>query len=207
VLFEVADTGPGIEEGLRDRLFRDFERLGQTTVEGAGLGLAITARMAVLMGGRIGYRPNPVGGSIFWLELPTGEPALSAPALTEAAPAQESGRHVLLVDDTAMNRDVLAAFLRVAGHQTEEAESGEQAIRLARERRFDLILMDIRMPHMDGLETTRHIRSLPDPHGRVPILAVTASAVRDMEAQCRDAGMDGFLSKPVDYATLIRAVA
>ena len=212
---EVADTGPGIDAASRDRLFRDFERLGAaTSVEGAGMGLAIAARIIGLMNGAIGHLANPGGGSVFWLELPPIA-ALALPSLEEPVPSSAdvapagpplSGRRVLLVDDIAMNRDVIGGFLCAAGHVAVLAESGREAVRLASEQTFDLILMDVRMPEMDGLEATRRIRALPAPHGQVPILALTAYAFPDQIAQTRDAGMDGHIAKPVDYATLLSAI-
>ena len=205
---EVADTGPGINEGSLDCLFQDFERLGAaTSVEGAGLGLAIAARLVRLMHGAIGHTANPGGGSVFWLELPSAE--IEAPSLFEATPASPppSASRVLLVDDIAMNRDVIGAFLGVAGHAVVLAESGREAVRLASEQVFDLILMDVRMPEIDGLEATRRIRLLPGPCAQVPILALTAHSFADQVVQCRIAGMDGHITKPVEYATLMRAIA
>jgi signal transduction histidine kinase/HPt (histidine-containing phosphotransfer) domain-containing protein len=205
---EVADTGPGITEGNRGRLFHDFERLGAaTSVEGAGLGLTIAARIVGLMHGSIGEAANPGGGSVFWLDLPTTEPEWPAlPAAVPAAPPASAGR-MLLVDDIAMNRDVIGAFLRAGGHTVLLAESGREAVRLAFEQTFDLILMDVRMPEMDGLEATRRIRALPAPRGQVPILALTACSFSDQVRQCRDAGMNGCITKPVDYATLMQTIA
>jgi signal transduction histidine kinase len=205
---EVADTGPGINEAARARLFQDFERLDTaTSVVGAGLGLAIAARIVGLMGGAIGHTANPGGGSVFWLELPPAD--LASPSLPEAIPAAPppSVGRVLLVDDIAMNRDVIGAFLRAAGNEVLLAESGQEAVRLAFEQTFDLILMDVRMPEMDGLEATRRIRALHGARGQVPILALTAYTFLDQMAQCRDAGMDGHIAKPVDYATLMREIA
>lgn len=184
---EVVDTGPGIADADRDCLFHEFERLsGVTSVEGAGLGLAIAARIVRLMSGKMGQTANPGGGSIFWLELPVGDPgmALSSPADPEHANAPAVGKRVLLVDDTAMNRDVIGRFLRCAGHTAVLTDCGQEAIRLARAATFDLILMDVRMPGMTGLEATRRIRDLPPPYGRVPILALTACAVSDQVAEC-----------------------
>jgi signal transduction histidine kinase/HPt (histidine-containing phosphotransfer) domain-containing protein len=204
---EVADTGPGIKETSRDRLFQDFERLdAPTSVEGAGLGLAIAARFIGLMGGSIGHIANPGGGSFFWLELPADLTALTPTPKPELAEPPMSGKRVLLVDDIGMNRDVIGAFLRAAGHDVALAENGQDAIQLASGQGFDLILMDVRMPEMDGLEATRQIRALPPPHGQVPILALTAYFFPDQVVQCREAGMDGHVAKPVDYATLMRAV-
>jgi signal transduction histidine kinase len=204
---EIADTGRGIDEGSRDRLFQDFERLdAATSVEGTGLGLAIAARIVRLMGGIINYAPNPSGGSVFWFELPTAK--LESPLLPEptndASPS--SGRRVLLVDDIKINRDIIGSFLDAAGHAVVLTDSGRESVRLAAEQTFDLVLMDVRMPEMDGLEATRRIRALPDCHGQVPILALTAYTFPDQLAQCRDAGMDGHIPKPVDYETLMHAI-
>jgi signal transduction histidine kinase/HPt (histidine-containing phosphotransfer) domain-containing protein len=206
---EIADTGPGIDDAARQRLFKDFERLdASSSVEGAGLGLAIAARVVGLMGGVIGHyhnSSNAGNGSVFWMELPPGE-AL-APSVAELPQAVGLAvRRVLLVDDIAMNRDVIGAFLRAAGQEVRLAETGEEAVRLAFEQNFDIILMDVRMPEMDGLEATRHIRAFPGPRGQVPILALTAYSLSNQAALCMDAGMDGFISKPVDYATMMRTI-
>ncbi len=106
-----------------------------------------------------------------------------------------------------MNRDVIGSFLCAAGHVVVLAESGQEAVRLASEAMFDLVLMDVRMPEMDGLEATRRIRALPAPRGGVPILALTAYTFSEQIAQFRDAGMDGHIAKPVDYATLVDAIS
>jgi signal transduction histidine kinase len=205
---EVADTGPGIKEAARDRLFQDFERLdAPSAVEGSGLGLAITARFVRLMGGTVGHCPNPSGGSIFWLELPRTEPSPAASAEPIMSAPVLPARRVLLVDDIAMNRDVIGAFLRSAGHEVALAESGQDGIRLASERSFDVILMDVRMPEMDGLEATRLIRALPAPIGQTPILALTAGVLPEQIAECEAAGMDGIVAKPVEHGLLMQAIA
>jgi signal transduction histidine kinase/HPt (histidine-containing phosphotransfer) domain-containing protein len=206
--FEVADTGPGIKETSRDKLFQDFERLdAPASVEGTGLGLAISARFVGLMGGAIGHVANPTGGSVFWLELPPGDNVTEPRAAVEISVPPGPGGRVLLVDDIAMNRDVIGAFMRAAGHEVVLAEGGKESVRLASEQSFDLVLMDVRMPEMDGLEATRRIRLLPPPHGQVPILALTAYFFPDQIAQCREAGMNGHVAKPVNYATLMQAIA
>jgi signal transduction histidine kinase len=205
---EVADTGPGIKEASRERLFQDFERLDTpASIEGAGLGLAISARFVGLMGGAIGHIANPRGGSIFWLELPVAETVATRAPRKETAEPPRTGGHVLLVDDIAMNRDVIGAFLRAAGYEVTLADSGQDGVRLASEQDFELILMDVRMPEMDGLEATRRVRALPAPRGMVPILALTAYFFPDQIAQCQDAGMNGHVAKPVDYTTLMGEVA
>jgi signal transduction histidine kinase len=210
---EVVDTGRGIDEASREPLFRDFERLETSgSVEGTGLGLAIAAAIVRMMSGKIGYAPNPHGGSVFWFELPATNAAVPpAPPPAERMPIPQSrsvaaGRPVLLVDDIKINRDIIGAFLETAGYVVTLAKDGEEAVQLAAERAFDLILMDVRMPGMDGLEATRRIRALPDSRGRVPILGQTAYTFPDQVALCREAGMDGHITKPIDYETLIRAV-
>jgi signal transduction histidine kinase len=210
--FEVADTGRGIDEGNRTRLFQDFERLETaTSVEGAGLGLAIAARIVRLMGGTIQLTANPNatnpdGGSIFWFELPGADHSAQPPSKPMTHASSSSGRRVLLVDDIKINLDIIASFLEAAGYAVVLADNGQDAIRLAAQGDFDLILMDVRMPEMDGLEATRRIRMLAGCHGQTPILALTAYTSLDQVAQCLDAGMDGHVPKPVDYETLIRAV-
>jgi CheY-like chemotaxis protein len=117
-----------------------------------------------------------------------------------------SSLRVLLVDDIKINRDIVGSFLDAAGHAVTLTESGRESVRLAAEQQFDLILMDVRMPEMDGLEATRRIRALPGCHGQLPILALTAYTSPEEVARCRDAGMDGHVPKPVDYGTLIPAI-
>ncbi len=214
---EIADTGRGISEAGRDRLFKEFERLDETTsVEGTGLGLAIAARIVGLMGGTIKYLPNPDcadangtksnGGSVFWFELPAGELISGAISNPVQGVPVASIRNVLLVDDIQINRDIIGAFLKAAGHLVTLADSGSEAIRLATSQQFDVVLMDVRMPEMDGLEATRRIRALPGSLGQMPILALTAHTFPDQVAKCAEAGMDAHVAKPVDYETLIDAV-
>ncbi len=205
---EVVDTGRGIDPESRARLFQSFERLdGISSIEGTGLGLSIAARITALMNGTIGHDENPCGGSIFWLELPPGQAptmTLAATATTPAPPVR--GRRILVVDDIAMNREVIGAFLRAAGHEPVFADCGVPAVRLASEQNFDLILMDVRMPVMDGLEATRRIRDLAAPWNQVPILGVTANAFAEQVTDCMESGMDGHLPKPVSYANLVDAI-
>jgi PAS domain S-box-containing protein len=215
---EVADTGPGIAAGERRRLFRDFERLGDAvtrSVEGAGLGLGLSARLAALLGGCLGHHDNPGGGSVFWLELPLDTVATSPAAvpcigesetLADIQPLPSVVLKVLVVDDVAMNRDIAGSFLRAAGHQVSCVEGGKEAVAAVNAAAFDVVLMDVRMPEMDGLEATRRIRSLDGEHGRVPIVALTAQAFTEQVEECRKAGMNGHVSKPFDPETLLSAV-
>jgi signal transduction histidine kinase/CheY-like chemotaxis protein/HPt (histidine-containing phosphotransfer) domain-containing protein len=205
---EVADTGIGIPEELRHRLFKEFERFGaeRTSIEGTGLGLAIAHRLARRMGGHMGHRDNPGGGSVFWLELPAGitdTPGI-VPEAGEAVPQRPL--NVLVVDDSEVNRQVAAAFLRQAGHIATEANDGSEAVGLVATQDFDVILMDMRMAGMDGLEATRCIRKLGGPRARVPIVAVTANALDQHAEECRRAGMSDHLAKPFTQAELLAVV-
>lgn len=207
---EVADTGPGVTPEKQPHLFGEFERLGPTgtAVEGAGLGLAISARLVRAMGGIIGYSDRAGGGSLFWLELPThaGTLALATSTPRPAEPQPVEPLRILVVDDVAMNRDVARSFLLAAGHRVVCAEGGAEAIDLVVAEAFDMVLMDVRMPGMDGLEATRRIRALPGPPGRVPVVALTAQAFAEQVAVCRSAGMNGHLAKPFTQEALLAAV-
>ena len=221
--FEVADTGPGIPAEHRDIIFQDFERLAadvDSGVEGAGLGLALSARLAGLLGGKLDHADNPGGGSIFGLTLPLGP--IGASTNTDDVPAPiphstiEAGRagtlgatrsmRVLVVDDQEMNRDITSAFLRDEGHMVVCAEDGMQAVATAGTSDFDVVLMDVRMPGINGLEATRRIRALHGPRGTVPVVALTAQAFAEQIEECSRAGMDSHLSKPFTPTALIDAV-
>jgi signal transduction histidine kinase/CheY-like chemotaxis protein/HPt (histidine-containing phosphotransfer) domain-containing protein len=209
---EVIDSGPGIPEAQRGHLFQEFERLDAALagrVEGAGLGLALSQRLAKMLGGAIGYEDNPGGGSIFWLELPP----MSAFAgnldagLAVPDPATTSPLRVLVVDDLAMNREIARAFLCAAGHEVACAEGGAEAVSEVARYDFDVVVMDVRMPEMDGLEATRRIRALPAPRGQVPIVAMTAQAFAEQIQECRSAGMNLHVTKPFAPEELTQAVA
>jgi two-component system sensor histidine kinase/response regulator len=210
VRFEVADTGPGVWARHRDKLFQTFERLNVQAVsgiEGSGLGLAIAARLVQLMGGQIGYEDNPGGGSVFWVELPCGELLLAeAEAAPRSSSAAGSRLRVLVVDDEALNRSIASGFLSVVGHEVVCLDNGAAAVEAAATGDFDVILMDVRMPGMNGLEATRRIRTLPPPRGNVRIVAVTAHAFAQQIETCRQAGMDGHVAKPFNQAELLAAL-
>jgi hypothetical protein len=205
---EVIDTGIGIPEGLRHRLFKEYERFGaeRTSIEGTGLGLAIAERLARRMGGHMGHRDNPPGGSIFWLELPAGIATEPDAVVEDTALAPDCCLAVLVVDDSELNRNVAVAFLRDAGHATTEAHDGREAVWLATAHDFDVVLMDMRMTGLDGLEATRRIRALAGWRGKVPIVAVTANALDEHVEQCRRAGMSDHLAKPFTQAELLAVV-
>ncbi len=209
---EVTDTGPGVDIGHRARLFQDFERLGaeiMPSIAGVGLGLALSARLAVLLGGQLGHENNPGGGSTFWLDLPVGNFAPHAGDRGEdqasATPATAFLR-VLVVDDVAMNRDIAGSFLRSAGHTVICVDGGALAVTEVEQTDYDVVLMDVRMPEIDGLEAARRIRALPGPRSQVPIVALTAMAFSEQVAECRKAGMDDHLAKPFEPDALVMAV-
>ncbi len=217
IRIEVQDTGPGIPPEKRHLLFEDFSQLfpvpGQEGT-GTGLGLAISARLAAAMGGRIGCNSEVREGALFWVELPLREvpmptaqpgPALPAPQPRPAAPAERSLR-VLVADDVAANRMVARAMLAAAGHRVDSASDGAEALAAVERESYDVVLMDVQMPVMDGLEATRRIRALPGARSRVPVLAVTASALPEQVAACHAAGMDGHLPKPIDRESLLSAI-
>ena len=215
---EVVDTGPGIKAAERAFLFEEFERLQAAVsgaVEGSGLGLALSMRLAKILGGSIGHEDNPQGGSIFWLEIPSmgvdtlapepARPAIAAPAGPAAAPVLRK-LHVLVVDDIKMNLEIAGAFLNAEGHDVSFADGGAAAVAAAAENDYDVIVMDVRMPEMDGLEATRHIRALPTPRGEVPIVAMTAQAFAEQVLECHLAGMNGHVTKPFAPEVLCGAV-
>jgi PAS domain S-box-containing protein len=216
---EVTDTGPGIPPGQRHRLFVEFDRLDAEAagdLEGAGLGLPLTRRLAALLGGQLGYAENPGGGSVFWVEIPLAVEAGSAPPPARAAdfvelglpaPVAATGSSILVVDDVAMNRDIAAAFLRSAAYEVMCAEGGAEAVAAASAEDFLVILMDVRMPEVDGLEATRRIRALCGQRGQVPIVALTAQVFAEQVEACREAGMDTHLAKPFTLETLLGAIA
>ncbi len=207
ICIEVADTGPGIWAKHRNKLFQIFERLNAEAVsgiEGSGLGLALSAKLVQLMGGKIGYADHPGGGSIFRVELPCGASA-SAPVEKAAAPSSTDRAHlrVLVVDDEAMNRNIASGFLSTAGHDVVCVDNGAAAVEAAATGSFDVILMDVRMPGVNGWQATRRIRALPVPRGEIRIIAVTAQAFAQQIEKCRQVGMDGHISKPFRRAALL----
>ena len=155
----------------------------------------------------MGHRHNTGGGSVFWLELPAGVADERARWLTQGeAPSWRSLR-ILVIDDSEINRKVAVAFLTEAGHTAIEARDGNEAVGLAATDDFDVVLMDMRMPGMDGLEATRRIRALGGSRGQVPIVAVTANALDQHAEECRRAGMAEHLAKPFTQAELLAVVA
>lgn len=206
--FEVIDTGVGIAVERQGRLFQRFSQVDSSASRpygGAGLGLAISKALVELMGGRIGFDSAPGHGSAFWLELQA--PQVEAYDAGEPQPAAAPGAaRILLVDDHPMNREIGAALLNLVGCQVETADNGEQAVAKAARGGFDIILMDIHMPQMDGLAATRAIRALDGGIGEVPIIAMSADALPQQVERCYAAGMVDHLAKPVQREVLYAKV-
>jgi CheY-like chemotaxis protein len=209
----VWDTGVGIPADQLERLFQPFVQLDSRPVrqnDGTGLGLALAAGMAELHHGRIDVQSEVGRGSRFELVLPWDPLAQSADRLPpepdllrDSHARSEVSRRplVLLVEDNENNLDMFSTYLRIKGCEVLATRTGIQAIDLARERRPDIVLMDVQMPEMDGLETTRRLRADPALR-RTPIVALTALAMPGDRERCLEAGMDDYLSKPLGLKEL-----
>lgn len=222
---EVVDTGIGIAPDKLRKLFSAFEQADNSITReygGTGLGLAINKRLAQLMGGNVGADSKEGEGSTFWMtaRLKKGEPvpAPAAQPVTHQGPAEQAlardhlGARILLVEDEPVNREVATQFLLLMQPHLDVARDGIEAIEMASRNRYDLILMDMQMPRMDGLEASRRIRALPgQAQQRTPIVALTANAFAEDKARCLDAGMDDLITKPFEadvfYATILRCLA
>ena len=221
--FAVRDNGIGIQREDQSRLFTAFEQLDSGTSRqygGTGLGLVITRHIAELLGGEAGFESNPDGGSIFWLSARLGkvfgqtmdvakrQTSVSAP--TDIVLRRDHGNtRILVVDDDEICREVSRELLQEVGLHADLATGGGEAIAMVQRVHYDLILMDMQMAEISGLDATRAIRTLPD-YGTVPIIAMTANAFDDDRRSCLESGMTDFLPKPVVpddlYACLLRSL-
>ncbi|MCX6598703.1 MAG: ATP-binding protein, partial [Acidobacteria bacterium] len=202
---QVRDTGIGIPAAALGKLFHRFAQVDDEQTRrrgGTGLGLAISKQIIERMGGQIGVESQTGGGSTFWfrVSLPAAAAPAPAPVSRETTVASRfDGLRVLLAEDNLVNQKVASGLLRQFGCQVEIANNGREAVTMARDNEYGLVLMDCRMPEMDGLEATRQIREFAQ---KLRVVALTANAMPEDRQACFEAGMNGFLAKPINREAL-----
>lgn len=220
VTFTVSDTGIGIPDDKKDLLFRVFSQVDESHSRiygGTGLGLAISKEVVERMGGTIGFTSEEEKGSTFSCTIPFGETEPERNAISvsgeisaagEPPRAEETGKPRLLVaEDEQMIRQVLELMLQRSNYETDFAENGQKAVEMWESGEYDLILMDVQMPRMNGFEATDAIREKERTRGgHIPIVAMTAHALKEDEERCLDAGMDAYVSKPIDFKVCLEVV-
>jgi CheY-like chemotaxis protein/anti-sigma regulatory factor (Ser/Thr protein kinase) len=205
--FSIADTGIGIAREKQALIFEEFTQVDGSSTRihgGAGLGLAIASELVWRMGGRIWVESTVGKGTTFHFTARLPASRTLAPRAPEAGPPPIGGLRVLVVDDNTINRTLAAGILEKRGHSPVLATNGREAVEAAAREAFDLIFMDVQMPEVDGLEATRRIRDAELATGRrTPIAAMTAHAMTGDRERCLTAGMDHYLSKPLEKAALL----
>ena len=212
--FDVTDTGIGVSPDRHADIFNAFTQADSSITRrfgGTGLGLAICKKLMALMEGRIGVDSAPATGSRFWIELPCrGAVAVPPPQQPAAEPTVEAhgdALNVLVAEDNLVNQKVVKTILTALGHRATLAANGREAIRLLELGRYDLVLMDLHMPEMDGLAATRAIRARGDHLAATPIIGLTASAMGQDREECFAAGMNDFVTKPIKIDTLAQSLS
>lgn len=208
--FTVSDTGIGIPPEALGRLFQEFSQVDGSITRrfgGSGLGLAITRRIAEALGGSVGVRSTPGQGSDFWIEIPLKEADIKSCELPEW-PVSAAARplRILVAEDVPTNQLIISATLRSLGHFPTMVSNGKQALEEMALQTFDIVMLDMQMPEMDGLEATRRIRALGFSSQTLPIMAITANGFDSDREACRAAGMDGFVAKPFDPQDVAREI-
>ncbi|MGQ0644027.1 MAG: ATP-binding protein, partial [Elusimicrobiota bacterium] len=208
---EVEDSGVGVPDEDMQRIFEPFIQADPTMTRrfgGTGLGLAISKQIVELMGGTIGARRLPEGGSLFWLQVPLKQPSEgNVIAKPDSTPGRTpKGARILVVEDNAVNQKVVLAQLRSLGAEADCAANGREAVQAMSRRVYDLVLMDCQMPVLDGYSATREIRGT-ESASRTPIVAMTAHAMEGDREKCLAAGMDDYIAKPVHIEDLSAALS
>jgi len=211
VRFSVQDTGPGIPAASIPELFKRFSQLDSTSERrfgGSGLGLAICKRIVEATGGTIDVESKVGVGSTFWFEIPftLADAVPSDRGDTETCVSKSDSKHILVVDDVEPNRRLTATVLKTAGHRVTTAASGLEAIARLGSEDYDVVLMDVQMPGMNGLAATKAIKNLGGKVASIPIIGMTANIFPEDIANCYAAGMIGHLGKPFDFDELISCV-
>jgi signal transduction histidine kinase/FixJ family two-component response regulator len=210
--FEIIDTGAGIPASVLPTLFSPFTQ-ADTSVSrkygGTGLGLAICRQLSLTMGGTIGVDSEPGHGSRFWftVQCQPGQPLqLVAPSLQAELPTDDTDINILIAEDNPIIRSLITKLLARRGYQADQATNGREAVEAVKAKSYDLVLMDMQMPVLDGISATREIRALFGPERLVPIVALTANALVGQREDCLDAGMNAFLTKPIQPDSLYQAI-
>ena len=209
IRISVRDTGIGIPQDRIDRLFQSFSQVDASTNRcygGTGLGLAISKRLVEMMGGEIRVESRYGEGTTFEFTVSAGVAAGPEPAVEAPSGEDPTGLKILVVEDNKVNQMVLMRMLQRMGCHAELACDGASAIGSVEANSYDVVLMDLNMPEVDGLEATRRIRRMPAAQSGVPIVALTASATEEDRAACLAAGMNDYLSKPMEIQALRRAL-
>lgn len=210
--FEITDTGIGLREEALSRLFHPFTQADNSTTRrfgGTGLGLSICKQLVEMMNGRIGVTSQPSQGSTFWFELPL--PISEHKKIQSSPPSQLSKTStcalaILIADDNVTNQLVATQMVKRLGHRSRSVPDGKAVLQALQEEHFDLILMDCHMPGMDGYQATQEIRKSPEAWSQIPIVALTSSAMSEDRDLCFQAGMTGYLAKPMSLAELNEAI-
>ena len=205
----VTDTGIGIAKEAQARLFEEFTQAEVSVTRrfgGTGLGLAISKKIVTSMGGDIGVQSAPGEGSTFWFTVPL-VPAAGVVTRRTEDEAEVRPLRILVAEDHPVNQQVAAGLLRRRGHEVDVVGDGRAAVDALASRAYDVVLMDVHMPVLDGIDAARAIRRLPGDRGRVPIVALSASAMADEVASCVAAGMNDHLPKPLDPVRLAAVLA
>ena len=220
LVFTITDTGIGIADNKRDLLFREFSQVDDSHSRrygGTGLGLSISKEIVERMGGTIGCTSAPGKGSTFFFRVPLGRaaagaaaspaPGMTAPVANAGPASRGSKPRLLFVEDDPTIREVLRMMLQRSNFEIDIAENGKKAVEIWESGEYDLILMDVQMPHMNGFEATAAIREKERTRGgSIPIIAMTAHAFCEDEQRCIEAGMNAYISKPIDFPACLRLI-